>query len=95
LVWVRVSLGFRDRVRVKVRVSFRLATFMYSVWPPVSIKVRVSLGFRNRVRVKARVSFRLATFMYSVCPPVPHFPYAKLQTILASLFNLPPNLYYV
>ena len=34
---VRVSLGFRDRVRVrvKVRVSFRLATFMYSVCPPV------------------------------------------------------------
>ena len=32
------------RVRVKVRVSFRLATFMYSVWPPVSVKVRVSLG---------------------------------------------------
>ena len=31
LVRVRVSLGFRDwvRVRVKVRVSFRLATFMY------------------------------------------------------------------
>ena len=64
-------------VRVKVRVSFRLATFMYSVWPPVSVKVRVSLGFRDRVRVKVRVSFRLATFMYSVCPPVPHFPYAK------------------
>jgi len=36
-------------VRVKVRVSFRLATFMYSVWPPVSVKVRVSLGFRDRV----------------------------------------------
>ena len=35
LVRVRVSLGFRDRVRVKVRVSFRLATFMYSVCPPV------------------------------------------------------------
>ena len=48
---VRVSLGFRDRVRVKVRVSFRLATFMYSVWPPVSLRVRVSLGFRDRVRV--------------------------------------------
>ena len=32
------------RVRVKLRVSFRLATFMYSVWPPVSVKVRVSLG---------------------------------------------------
>ena len=50
-VLVRVSLGFRDRVRVrvKVRVSFRLATFMYSVWPPVSVKVRVSLGFRDRV----------------------------------------------
>ena len=53
------------RVRVKVRVSFRLATFMYSVWPPVSAEVRVSLGFRDRVRVtvKVRVSFRLATFM--------------------------------
>jgi len=78
---VRVSLGFRDRisVRVKVRVSFRLATFMYSVWPPVSLRVRVSLRFRDRVRVKVRVSFRLATFMYSVCPPVPHFPYAKPQ----------------
>ena len=33
LVRVRASLGFR--VRVKVRVSFRLATFMYSVCPPV------------------------------------------------------------
>jgi len=56
-------------VSVLVRVSFRLAIFMHSVWPPVSIKVRVSLGFR--VRVKVRVSFRLATFMYSVwllCP---------------------------
>jgi len=45
LVRVRVSLGFRDRVRV----SFRLATFMYCVWPPVSLRVRVSLGFRDRV----------------------------------------------
>jgi len=72
-VLVRVSLGFRDRVRVrvKVRVSFRLATFMYSVRPPVSLRVRV--------RVKVRVSFRLATFMYSVWPHVPHFPYAKPQ----------------
>jgi len=73
-VLVRVSLGFRDRVRVKVRVSFRLATFMYSVWPPVSLGVRVSLGigFRDKVRVSVlvRVSFRLATFMYSVWPPV-------------------------
>ena len=50
-VLVRVSLGFRDRVRVKIRVSFRLATFMYSVWPSVSLRVRVSLGFRDRVRV--------------------------------------------
>ena len=41
LVRVRVSLGFTDRVRVKVRVSFRLATFMFSVWPPVSLRVRV------------------------------------------------------
>ena len=70
---------------------------MYSVWPPVSLRVRVSLGigFRVRVRVKVRVSFRLATFLYSVWPPVPHFPYAKPQKILLSLFNLPPNLYYV
>ena len=54
LVRVRASLGFRDRVTVRVKVSFRLgrlATFMYSVWPPVSLRVRVSLGFRDRVRV--------------------------------------------
>ena len=53
LVRGRVSLGFRDKVmvRVKVRVSFRLATFMYFVWPPVSLRVRVSLRFRDRVRV--------------------------------------------
>ena len=37
------------RVRVKVRFSFRLATFMYSVRPPVSVKVRFSLGYRDRV----------------------------------------------
>ena len=42
-VSVRVSLGFRDRVRVKVRVSFRVTTFMYSVWPPVSVRVRDSV----------------------------------------------------
>ena len=35
-VSVRVSLGFRNRVRVKVRVT----TFMYSVWPTVSVRVR-------------------------------------------------------
>jgi len=62
------------------------------------LRDRVSLGFRDRVRVrvKDRVTSRLATFMYSVCPPVPHFPYIR-QTpkILASFFNLPPNLYYV
>ena len=68
-VLVRVSLGFRDRVRVrvKVRLSFRLATSMYFVWPPVSVKVRVNLGFRDRVRVKVRVSFRLATFIHILC----------------------------
>ena len=50
---VRVSLGFRDtvRVRVKFRVSFRLSTFIYCVWLPVSVRVRVSLGFRDRVSV--------------------------------------------
>jgi len=43
------------KVRVKVRVSFRLATFVYSVWPPVSIKVRVSLGFRDTVSLGLRL----------------------------------------
>jgi len=49
LVTVRVSLGFRDRVRLKVRVSFRFATFMYSVRSPVSLRVRVSLGLELRL----------------------------------------------
>ena len=57
-VTVRVSLGFRDtvrvsfrdRVRVKVRVSFRLSTFIYSVWLPVSVRVRVSLGLELELR---------------------------------------------
>jgi len=66
---VRVTSGFSDtvRVRVKVRVSFRIVNFMYSVWPPVSVMVRVSLGFRDTVRViaKVRVSFRIVTFIYS------------------------------
>ena len=59
---VRVSLGFRDRVRVRVtvRVSFRLATLMYSVWPPVSLRVRVSLGFRDKVRVSVLVRVRVS-----------------------------------
>ena len=45
-VMVRVSLGFRDtvrvsfrdrvRVRVKVRVSFRIVTFVYSAWGNVT-----------------------------------------------------------
>jgi len=55
---------------------------MYSVWPPVSLRVRVSLVFRDkvmvsvlvRVRVKVRVSFRvldspLSCILYGVlCP---------------------------
>ena len=53
---VTVTLGFRDRVRVKVWVSFRLPTFIYYVWPPVSVRVRVSLGFRDTIRVSFRVS---------------------------------------
>ena len=61
------------RVRVKVRISFRLATFMYSVWPPVSLRVRVSLGM-------------------SSCTP---FSLCQTPKIIASLFNLPPNLYCV
>ena len=54
-VRIRVSLGFRDTVRV----SFR-----------VSVRVTVTLGFRDRVRVKVRASFRLPTFIYYVWPPV-------------------------
>jgi len=76
LVRVRVSLGFRDRVRVKVRVSFRLATFMYSVWPPVSL--RVSLGLGLELRSGSVLDSPLSCIL-SVCPPVPHFPYAKPQ----------------
>jgi len=49
-VSVTVTLGFRDRVRVKVRVSSRIVNFMYSVWPPVSVRVRVSLGLGLELR---------------------------------------------
>ena len=60
-VRVRVSSGFRDMVRVKVRVSFRLATFMYSVWPPVSVRVR------DRVRVSLGLELRFGSVLGS--PP--------------------------
>ena len=53
------------RVRVKVRVSFRLATFMYSAWPPVSVKVRVSLGFRDRVSLGLWLELRLGSVLDS------------------------------
>ena len=38
-VLVRVSLGFRDRVRVKLRVSFRLATLciLYGLLCPLKL----------------------------------------------------------
>jgi len=51
----RVSLGFRDKVRVNVLVR---------------VRVSLGFKDRVRVRVKVRVSFRLATCMYSVWPPV-------------------------
>jgi len=83
----KVRVSVLVRVRVKVRVSFRLATFMHSVWPPVSLRVRVSLGFR------VRVSFRhFHVFCMSSSTP---FSLRQTPKILASLFNLPPNLYYV
>ena len=59
-VRVRVSLGFRDRVRVSV---LRL---LYGL----GIRLGLVLGFRDRVRVNVRVSFRVTTFMYSVWPLV-------------------------
>jgi len=52
-------------VRVKVKVSFRLATFMYSVWPPVSVKVRVNLGFRDRVSLGLWLELRLGSVLDS------------------------------
>jgi len=60
------------RVRVKVRVSFRLATFMYSVWPPVSLRFRVSLGFRDRVRLKVRsvLDSPLSCILYVLLYPI-------------------------
>ena len=51
----RVSLGFRDRVRVSVLVR---------------VRVSLGFRDRVMVRVKVRVSFRLATFMYCIWPPV-------------------------
>jgi len=47
------------RVRVKIRVSFILATFMYSVWPPVSLRVRVSLGIGLGFRVSLGLGLEL------------------------------------
>jgi len=74
LVTVRVSLGFRDRVwvRVKVRVSFRLATFMYSVWPPVSVKVRVSLGIGLglELRLGSVLDSPLSCILYGLLCPI-------------------------
>ena len=52
-------------VRVRVKVSFRLATFMYSVWPPVSVKVRVNLGFRDRVSLGLWLELRLGSVLDS------------------------------
>ena len=67
MVTVRVSLGFRDRV--KVRVSFRLATFMYSVWPPVSLRVRVSLGIGLGLRLGSVLDSPLSCILYGLlCP---------------------------
>ena len=67
---VTVTLGLGLELRFGS--SFRIVNLMYSVWPPVSVRVRVTLGFRDRVtvRVKVRVSFRIVNFMYSVWPPV-------------------------
>jgi len=56
-VSVTVTLGFRDRVRVKVRVSSRLSTFIYSVWLPVSVRDRVSLGIGLELRFGSVLDF--------------------------------------
>ena len=67
-MYFRVSLGFRDRVRVKVRVSFKLATFMYSVWPPVSLRVRVSLGLG--LRSGSVLDSPLSCILYGLLYPI-------------------------
>ena len=56
------------RVRVKVRVSFRLATFMYSVWPPVSL--RVSLGIGLELRSGSVLDSPLSCILYVLLYPI-------------------------
>ena len=80
------------KVRVKVRVSFRLATFVYSVWPPVSLRVRVSLGIGLELRSGSVLDSPLSCILYVLLYPIFLTPNPKN---LKSLFNLPPNLYYV
>jgi len=81
LVSVRVSLGFRDRVRarVKVRVSFRLATFMYSVRPPVSL--RVSLGLGLELRSWSVLDSPLSCILYGPLCPIFLTPNRKNFTV--------------
>ena len=57
------------RVRVKVRVSFRLATF-YSVWPPVSLRVRVSLGLGLELRSGSVLDSPLSCILYVLLYPI-------------------------
>ena len=68
-----VSLGFRDRVRVKVRVSFRLATFMYPVCPPVphfpGIRTFPGQDDSRTGRFPPDVS-RTGRFPYTYCPVI-------------------------
>ena len=57
-------------VRVRVKVSFRLATFMYSVWPPVSVKVRVSLGLWSELRLGSVLDSPLSCILYVLLYPI-------------------------
>jgi len=76
---VRVSLGFR--VRVKVRVSYRLATFMYSVWPPVSLRVRVSFGLGLELRSGSVLDSPLSCILYGLLYPIFLTPNPKNFTV--------------
>jgi len=78
---VRVSLGigFSVRVRVKVRVSFRLATFMYSVWPPVPLRVRISLGLE--LRSGSVLDSPLSCILYGLLYPTVLTPNPKNFTV--------------
>ena len=58
----------------------------------VLVRVRVSLGLGLELRSGSVFTRHFHVFCMSSCTP---FSLRQTPKILASLFNLPPNLYYV